>query len=156
MTTKTPDPTRPVDPLARAIALIDATLASLPANPLTQKLIADLKKELRGGEVFNYGVGSLRAKFTPEFKSLDAVRKAKGRLTSAADFEKLKAEVNAEFDKLIADGHVPGKTRPLMGYRTAASMQQHAREAGLQMTAAIGARRAQQRAAVEQLLLAWA
>lgn len=57
---------------------------------------------------------------------------------------------------LIADGHVPGKTRPLMGYRTAASMQQHAREAGLQMTAATGVRRAQQREAVEQLLLAWA
>ena len=33
-----------------------------------------LKKELRGGENFNYGVGSVRAKLTPQFKTLASVR----------------------------------------------------------------------------------
>lgn len=54
---------------------------------------------------------------------------------------------------LLPDGHVPGKTRPLMGYRTAASMQHLAQQSGTQLPAA--ARRQQQQAAVEQLLLAW-
>jgi hypothetical protein len=54
---------------------------------------------------------------------------------------------------LLQDGHVPGKTRPLMGYRTAASMQRIAHQSGTRMPEV--ARRKQQQAAVEQLLLAW-
>ncbi len=56
-----------------------------------------LKKELRGGEGFNYGVGSLRAKFTPQFKSIEQIRKAKDRLITGEQFEKVKAEIDAEF-----------------------------------------------------------
>lgn len=56
-----------------------------------------LKKELRGGENFNYGVGSLRAKFTPQFKSIEQIRKNKDRLVSKADFEKIKEEIDAQF-----------------------------------------------------------
>lgn len=54
---------------------------------------------------------------------------------------------------LIPDGRVASKTRPLMGYRTAAAMQQRAQASGTQMPGT--ARRDQQREAVEQLLLAW-
>lgn len=56
-----------------------------------------LKKELRGGENFNYGVGSLRAKFTPQFKSIAQIRKAKGRLIDKAAFETVKKEIDTEF-----------------------------------------------------------
>jgi hypothetical protein len=55
-----------------------------------------LKTELRGGESFNYGVGSLRAKFTPQFKSIEQIRKAKDRLMDKAGFEKVKTEVDNE------------------------------------------------------------
>lgn len=56
-----------------------------------------LKKELRGGENFNYGVGSLRAKFTPEFKSIDQIRKEKGRLIDANAMADIKNEIDDEF-----------------------------------------------------------
>lgn len=56
-----------------------------------------LKKELRGGENFNYGVGSMRAKFTPQFKSIAQIRKAKGRLIDKASFETVKKEIDTEF-----------------------------------------------------------
>ena len=63
-----------------------------------ENVVKLLKKELRGGESFNYGVGSLRAKFTPEFKTLAAIKKEKGRLVSAGEFEATKKEINTEFD----------------------------------------------------------
>jgi ribosomal protein S18 acetylase RimI-like enzyme len=62
-----------------------------------ENVVKILKKDLRGGENFNYGVGSLRAKFTPQFKSITQIRKAKDRLVSQADFEKIKKEIDDEF-----------------------------------------------------------
>lgn len=61
-----------------------------------ENVVKILKKELRGGENFNYGVGSLRAKFTPQFKSIEQIRKAKGRLMDAAAFGKVKTEIDNE------------------------------------------------------------
>lgn len=61
-----------------------------------ENVVKILKKELRGGENFNYGVGSLRAKFTPQFKSIEQIRKAKGRLMDKAGFEAVKEEVDNE------------------------------------------------------------
>jgi hypothetical protein len=55
-----------------------------------------LKKELRGGENFNYGVGSVRAKHTPQFKTISGIRAAKGKLVPKAQFEAIKEEVNQE------------------------------------------------------------
>lgn len=66
-----------------------------------ENVVKILKKELRGGESFNYGVGSLRAKFTPQFKSVEQIRKAKGRLVSKAEFEKVKAEIDTQFEEAL-------------------------------------------------------
>lgn len=66
-----------------------------------ENVVKKLKRDLRGGESFNYGVGSLRAKFTPQFRSLSAIRKEKGRLVSKEDFERVKQEVDAEFFALV-------------------------------------------------------
>lgn len=66
-----------------------------------ENVVAILKKELRGGENFNYGVGSLRAHFTPQFRSLAQMRSAKDRLTDKATFDKVKEEVDAEFFGLV-------------------------------------------------------
>ena len=62
-----------------------------------ENVVKLLKKELRGGENFNYGVGSLRAKFTPQFKSVAQIKASKDRLISAAEFEEVKKEIDAEF-----------------------------------------------------------
>lgn len=68
-----------------------------------ENVVKLLKKELRGGEGFNYGVGSLRAKFTPEFKSIKAIRENKDRLMSAAEFDKVKEEIDNEFIEIGTD-----------------------------------------------------
>jgi hypothetical protein len=62
-----------------------------------ENVVKILKKELRGGENFNYGVGSIRAKFTPQFKSVAQIRKAKERLTTKESFDAIKKEVDEEF-----------------------------------------------------------
>lgn len=59
-----------------------------------ENVVKILKKELRGGENFNYGVGSLRAKFTPQFKSVEQIRKAKKRLVNKTQMEKIKEEID--------------------------------------------------------------
>lgn len=66
-----------------------------------ENVVKILKKDLRGGEGFNYGVGSLRAKFTPQFRTMEQIRQAKGRLTSKADFERVKDEVDKQFFGLV-------------------------------------------------------
>lgn len=66
-----------------------------------ENVIKILQKELRGGENFNYGVGTVRSKFTPQFKSIDQIIKNKDKLVDSATFEKVKAEIGEEFDATI-------------------------------------------------------
>lgn len=66
-----------------------------------ENVVKILKKELRGGENFNYGVGSIRAKFTPQFRSIDQIRKAKNRLMDKDAFERVKSEIDDEFHALM-------------------------------------------------------
>jgi hypothetical protein len=94
-----------------------------------ENVVKILKKELRGGESFNYGVGSLRAKFTPEFRSLAAIKKEKGRLVSADQFETLKKEVDAEFNKL-------GDLMGVANDETLAAILEDAPKMGLERAAA--------------------
>lgn len=68
-----------------------------------ENVIKILQKELRGGENFNYGVGSIRSKYSPHFKSIDQIVKAKDRLVDDATFEKVRGEIDTEFFKVIED-----------------------------------------------------
>jgi hypothetical protein len=68
-----------------------------------ENVVKLLKKELRGGENFSYGVGSLRAQFTPQFKSVAQIKANKDRLISAEQFEEVKKEIDAEFLAVVAD-----------------------------------------------------
>ncbi len=61
-----------------------------------------LKKNLRGGEGFNYGVGSIRSKFSKQFRSLKEISKNKDKLVKKEDFEKIKDETSKAFFE-IAD-----------------------------------------------------
>lgn len=77
-----------------------------------ENVVKILKKELRGGEGFNYGVGSIRSKFTPQFKSIKQIREAKGRLMDGAAFDKVKTEIDAEFVEVmesLRSYHASGK-----------------------------------------------
>jgi len=67
-----------------------------------ENVVKLLKKELRGGENFNYGVGSLRAQYTPQFKSVAQIRASKDRLISAEQFEAVKKEIDAEFLQVVS------------------------------------------------------
>lgn len=68
-----------------------------------ENVVKILKKELRGGEGFNYGVGSLRAKFTPQFKSIAQIKKEKARLVDKATFAKVKDEIDRDLMALASD-----------------------------------------------------
>ena len=68
-----------------------------------ENVVKILKKNLVGGEGFKYGVGSIRSKFTPQFKTVKAIRENRDRLVSKDDFKKLKEEVNAEYESVISD-----------------------------------------------------
>ncbi len=59
------------------------------------------QQELQGGESFYYGLGSTRAKFTPNFKTLNQIKKARDRLVTSEEFEKIKEEYEARFEKII-------------------------------------------------------
>ena len=74
------------------------------------KVVSILKKELRGGERFNYGVGSLRAKFTPQFRSVTQIREAKGNLLGKEEFDAVKKEVDEDL-KVIWDDLAPYSDR---------------------------------------------
>ena len=62
-----------------------------------ENVVKILKKELRGGEDFNYGVGNIRAAVTPQLKSIAQIKAAKGRLMDKANFEAVKAEIDKDF-----------------------------------------------------------
>lgn len=53
-----------------------------------------LKRSLRDGENWNYGVGSIRSKVAPQFRSLKAIKAAKDRLVSPEEMEALKEEAD--------------------------------------------------------------
>lgn len=68
-----------------------------------ENVVRILKKDLRGGESSNnlYGVGQLRAKFTPEFRSITAIKEARNRIISDAQFEAVKKEVDTAFFSIV-------------------------------------------------------
>lgn len=59
-----------------------------------------LKKNMVGGENFNYGVGTVRSKFAPQFKTIKQIREAKDRLMSDESFSKIKKEIDDELGNL--------------------------------------------------------
>ncbi len=74
-----------------------------------ENVVKILKKEMRGGEKFDYGVGTVRSKFTPQFKSVSQIKDAKNKLVSNKEFEKVEKEVNDEFFAISSelDAHHP-------------------------------------------------
>lgn len=68
-----------------------------------ENVTKEMKQNIRGGENFNYGPGSLRAMFTPEFKSLKQIKDNEGKLVSASTFEGMKDDLSNELSSLYED-----------------------------------------------------
>lgn len=70
----------------------------LPHN--LETVVRIMTKTVRDGEGFNYGLGSVRSKFTPQFKSLTAIKKAQDKIVSEEEFNAIKEELDSEFIEL--------------------------------------------------------
>lgn len=67
-----------------------------------QNVMKYLTSNLRGGENFNYGAGSIRATVTPEFKTIEQIKKAKERLVTTKEFESIKSTIDNELGDIIS------------------------------------------------------
>jgi len=67
-----------------------------------ENVVKKLKKDLRGGESFNYGMPNVRAAVTPKFKSIADIQANKYRIVSKEEFETAKNALEKEGD-LLAD-----------------------------------------------------
>lgn len=75
-------------------------------------VVRELKKEIRGGEGFNYGLGSARSKVTPRFTSIKQIKAESGRLVPKEKIEELKKEWDAQLHEIweeLAHYHDSGK-----------------------------------------------
>jgi len=66
-------------------------------------IVRIMKRGLRDGEGFNYGVPSIRSNVAVEFKTVTAMKKAGEQIISTEQMEGLKEETNEEFLKLADD-----------------------------------------------------
>lgn len=69
----------------------------------TDAVIKYLSSNLRGGENFNYGAGNVRAMVTPQFKSIDEIKKAKNRLVTYKEFEEIKDSLSSELLSIASE-----------------------------------------------------
>lgn len=67
-----------------------------------ENVVKKLKKDLRGGESFNYGMPNVRAAVTPKFKSIADIQANKHRIVSKEEFETARDALGKEGD-LLAD-----------------------------------------------------
>lgn len=65
-----------------------------------ENVVKKLKKDLRGGESFNYGMPNVRAAVTPKFKSIADIQANKHRIVSKEEFETARDALEKEGDLL--------------------------------------------------------
>ena len=59
-----------------------------------------MKGNIRGGENFNYGVGSIRSQVTPQLKSLNEIKNKRGMIVGEDEMTLVKEETESMFDNL--------------------------------------------------------
>ena len=62
-----------------------------------------LKKELRDGEGFNYGVGSIRSTIAKEFKSIKSIQADREQIVDSEEMKRVKDEIDKEFNELVEE-----------------------------------------------------
>lgn len=65
-----------------------------------ENVVKKLKKDLRGGESFNYGMPNVRAAVTPKFKSIADIQANKHRIVSKEEFDTARDALEKEGDSL--------------------------------------------------------
>lgn len=65
-----------------------------------ENVVKKLKKDLRGGESFNYGMPNVRAAVTPKFKSIADIQTNKHRIVSKEEFEIARDALEKDGDSL--------------------------------------------------------
>lgn len=75
-----------------------------------------LRRKLRDGEGFNYGLGSLRSNVALQFKSVAAIKAARGSLISADAMKALKDEADNEFMALATSFESFSKNKVSYGF----------------------------------------
>ena len=65
-----------------------------------ENVVKKLKKDLRGGESFNYGLPSIRAKVTPQFKTIQQIQESKDKIITSEQFDLIKKEIDDEMSDL--------------------------------------------------------
>lgn len=65
-----------------------------------ENVVKKLKKDLRGGESFNYGLPSIRAKVTPQFKTVQQIQESKDKIITSEQFDLIKKEIDDEMSAL--------------------------------------------------------
>ncbi|WP_439327584.1 MuF-C-terminal domain-containing protein [Lonepinella sp. BR2357] len=68
-----------------------------------ENVVKKLKKNVRGGEKNNYGLPNVRAKFTPQFKSISDIQKNKNRIVTKSEFDKALADVEKRLDEIATE-----------------------------------------------------
>jgi hypothetical protein len=71
-----------------------------------ENIVRAMSGKVRGEEGMNFGVGSIRSAVAKRFKSLEGVKKGRGRLVDKATMDNLKEEANAGFD-VVAEALKP-------------------------------------------------
>jgi hypothetical protein len=68
-----------------------------------ENLVREMKGNVRGGESFNYGAGSVRSRVTPQFSSIEDMQAARGKLVTEQQFKPLKDATNVELTELASE-----------------------------------------------------
>lgn len=79
-----------------------------------RNIINFLKKDLRGGENWNYGAGSVRAMVTPEYKTIDEIVANKDKLVSKDQMEAVKQEMDNNLQILAQEIASPKEPNPFI------------------------------------------
>ncbi len=81
--------------------ITDTGRSYLPHN--LDNVVRIMKRDLRGGERFNYGVGSIRAQTAKQFRSLKDIKDARDRIVSEPDMQAFKDDTDDAFGALASE-----------------------------------------------------
>ena len=77
-----------------------------------ENVVKMMTKSIRDGEGFDYGVGSIRSKAAKQFRTMKSIEKSRESIISNEQMERLKDEVNNEFESIVDES---AKTRANQG-----------------------------------------
>lgn len=78
--------------------------------PLTlDNVVKEMKGNIRGGESYNYGAGSVRAAVAPQFKNLKNIQENREKIVTNEQFRPSAEQANSELWELASDFHPHSK-----------------------------------------------